>query len=86
MNIEKRLSLVTKLGTLKRLHVDRKVMAQNKKASKQMPALTIQTSAGPLKAMKVKIHGPSMLVQSGKPLSCGARAWLETRAVVERLA
>lgn len=63
-------------GTLKRLHVNRHVMAANKRDGTDLPALTVQTSAGPLRARAVEVLGPSRLVQSG------ARAWLETRAEV----
>lgn len=70
-------------GTVKRLHVDRQVMARNTAKGTFDPALTVQTSNGPLKAHAVRILGPSVLIQSRKPLSCGARAWVETHAEVE---
>ena len=70
-------------GIIKRLHVDRRVMAQNKKAGTEKPALTIQSSSGPVKARFAIVHGPSVFIQrDSKPLSCGARAWIETHAKV----
>lgn len=71
-------------GTIKRLHVNRHVIAANRKTGKRDPALTIQTSSGPFRALAVNILGPSTMVyHPDKPLSCGAVAWIETRATVE---
>jgi hypothetical protein len=72
-----------KHGTIKRLHVDRRVVASNAKNGTVHPAVTIQTSQGPFKAMRAEILGPSSFIYSPhKPLSCGARLWVETRAEV----
>lgn len=73
-------------GTVKRLHVDRRIVAQNVKAGKNAMAITVQTSKGPMKARSVNILGSSEFVQAGgkiKPLSCGARLWIQTRAALE---
>lgn len=71
-------------GTIKRLHVNRHVIADNRKNGKRGPALTIQTSRGPFRAHAVNILGPSTMIYSpDKPLSCGASAWIETCAAVE---
>jgi hypothetical protein len=83
-------------GTIKRIHVDRRVLAQNLKAGANAPAVTVQTSKGPLKAIQATVLGHSEMMQAGtfirdadgsrrtvKPLGCGARVWLETRAAVE---
>jgi len=77
---------MTKLaaGTIKRLHVDKHVIASNLKHGTDLPPLTVQTSKGPHKARTVKINGPSeFFYRPEKPLSCGARAWIETHAEVE---
>jgi hypothetical protein len=64
--------------TIKRLHVDRRRVRAG-----EPNAVTIQTSKGPIKAQRVEIRGPSTFVYSpDKPLSCGAKAWIETRAEV----
>lgn len=70
-------------GTIKRLHVDRRIIAQNRKSGADEPAITIQTSRGSVKARRVNIQGPCTFIQSAKPLSCGARLWVETRAAVD---
>ena len=69
-------------GTIKRVHVDRRIMAQNKRDGTNLPALTIQTSKGSIKARRVKLFEPTELLQVEKPLSCGARAYIETRGMV----
>lgn len=84
-----------KAGTVKRIHVDRRVMAYNRKNGTNEPACTVQTSKGSKKCIRAPILGVSEMRQAGrfqrddgswyevKPLSCGARAWVETRAAVE---
>ena len=70
-------------GTIKRLHVDRRVMAQNARSGRTDPPITIQTSKGPLKCKGAFINGPSVFVyRPEKPLSCGAKLWIETHAEV----
>jgi len=74
-------------GTVKRIHVDRRILAQNLKTGRNDPAITVQTSKGSLKANNVHVYGNCHFVQAGiggtKPLSCGARVWVETHAFVE---
>lgn len=71
-------------GLIKRIHVNKHVIASNLKLGKTEPAITVQTSDGPHRAHVVDIRGPSRMVYSpDKPLSCGARLWVETRAEVE---
>jgi hypothetical protein len=74
-------------GTIKRLHVDKQIIARNRKEGRDDPTLTIQTSKGSFKASVVLVDGPCKFIQAGpasgrKPLSCGARVWVETRAKV----
>jgi hypothetical protein len=48
------------------------------------PVLTVKTYKTNTYAHEVEIHGPSRVVHSpDKPLSCGARVWIETQAEVE---
>ena len=66
-------------GRIKRIHVD-----QHRIRAKQRDCITIQTSSGPIKAESITIHGASKMVyRPEKPLSCGARLWVETHAFVE---
>ena len=79
--------MVLSKGTIKRIHVDRRILAHNIKNGTDDPAITVQTSKGAMKASRVKINGPSELVQAGltaeRPLSCGARIWVQTRSEVD---
>ncbi len=73
-----------KAGTIKRIHVDRRVITQNRKDGGTRPHWTIQTSKGPIKCHEWKLYGP---VQGSSPmdkqLSCGARVYIMTHAAVE---
>lgn len=70
-------------GTIKRIHVDKHVIAANRKHGQDNPPVTIQTSKGAIKCRGVKINGPSEFIYSpDKPLHCGARLWIETKSEV----
>lgn len=71
--------LAGRSGTLKRVHVNKHIIAANVKSGRSDPAITVQTSKGSFTAHTVVIHGPSIM-RSDKPLSCGARIYLETHA------
>lgn len=71
--------LAGRTGPLKRVHVNKHIIAANVKSGRNDPAITVQTSAGSFVARKVVIHGPSVM-RSDKPLACGARIYLETNA------
>lgn len=76
--------MILAAGTVKRIHVDRRVLAQNRKSGGDKPAWTIQTSKGPIKCSEWKLHG--VIQGSGpqdKQLSCGARVYMVTYAKVE---
>jgi hypothetical protein len=70
-------------GTIKRIHVNQHHLRANRKDGGKRPVITVQTSKGPVYADHVDIKGESSLVfRPEKPLSCGARIWIETRAEV----
>lgn len=69
--------------TIKRIHVDKHIVAANRKHGRNDPAITVQTSKGSQKCYAVDIQGPSEVIQSETPLKCGARVWIETKAEVE---
>ena len=79
----KQIALASREGTIKRLHVDRHVIAANHKHGKFDPPISVQTSQGTLKAGTVEINGPSTIIYGGEcQLSCGARLWIETKAAI----
>jgi hypothetical protein len=66
------------------VHVNQHVIRANKKNGTSDPVLTVKTYKSNDYAHQVVIHGPSRVVYSpDKPLSCGARVWIETEGEVE---
>lgn len=72
-----------KAGTVKRIHVDRHVLAWNRKHGANAPAYTIQTSKGSIKTKIIVVHGTLVFDQTMRQLSCGARMYGITHAKVE---
>jgi len=67
----------------KRIHVNQHVIRRNHKTGETAPPISIKTSRGATNATEVFIQGPPTVVyKPEKPLSCGARVWLETDATV----
>jgi hypothetical protein len=74
---------ILRAGTIKRIHVDRHVLARNRKLGTHDPAWTIQTSKGAHKARWVEWKGATTSSKpTDKPLKCGARMWVETKGQV----
>lgn len=65
---------------IKRVHVNQHKLRQRlKDSSYNEPCYTIKHGGRTIYAREVEILGASKLVESiDKPLSCGARLWLET--------
>lgn len=65
------------------IHVNQHVIKRNSKLGTNEPVLTVKTYKANKYAHTAIINGPSKLVYSpNKPLSCGAKVWLETFAEV----
>lgn len=65
------------------IHVNQHVIKSNSKTGERKPVLTIKTYKSNTYANEVEIDGPSRIVYSpDKPLSCGAKVWIETEALV----
>jgi hypothetical protein len=71
-----------KAGTIKRLHVDRHIIAKDRKTGVRTAAITIQTSKGSIKTKFVHVNGPCSFLYPEKPLPCGARVYIETKSEV----
>ena len=68
---------------IKRIHVNQHRIKSNKKHNKKDPVLTVKTSKSNIYGHEVVIKGPSRVIyRPDKPLSCGARVWIETEADV----
>ena len=66
-----------------KIHVNQHVVRSNKKHGKKEPVLTVKTYKSNTYAHAVEINGPSKVIYSpDKPLSCGARVWIETESEV----
>jgi hypothetical protein len=66
------------------IHVNQHHIKWNQKNEEQRPVFTVKEGRKNTYAREVIIHGPSKVVYQPKnPLSCGARAWIETQAEVE---
>jgi hypothetical protein len=66
------------------IHVNMHNIRHNTKHGTDRPVFTVKHKGKNTYAAKVIINGPSQVVyQPDKPLSCGARAWIETFAELE---
>ena len=65
------------------IHVNMHVIRKNKKKGERNPTITVKTYKTNTYAHEVDILGPSKVIYSpDKPLSCGARLWIETHSEV----
>ena len=63
----------------KKIHINQHKIRANKKNNTNDPVITVKTSKSNTYASEVDILGKSKLVyRPTKPLSCGARVWIET--------
>ena len=68
---------------ISKIHVNRHVLAKNKKAGERIPPLTIRTYKGATTASELEIRGPCRLVYApDDPLPCGATVYLITESDV----
>ena len=68
----------------KRIHVNQHNIRHNAKHPESpKPVLTVKTYKENIKCDNVYIAGPSQVVfRPDKPLSCGAKVWIETEASI----
>lgn len=68
---------------IKRIHVNQHNIRFNKKTGSRRPVMSVKTSKKNHTGNSVEISGPCKVVYSpDKPLSCGARVWIETHSEV----
>jgi len=66
------------------VHVNQHIIRSNSKTGEREPVLTVKTYKENTYAHSVRIDGPCVVVYSpDKPLSCGAKVWIETQGNVE---
>jgi len=67
----------------KRIHVNQHIIRRNQKTGERKPVLTVKTYKSNDYCREVIIDGPCKVIYSpDKPLSCGARVWIETESEV----
>ena len=67
-----------------RIHVNQHKIRSNKKHNLNEPVITVKPSKSNDYGHEVEILGPSKIIYSpDKPLSCGARVWIETEGEVK---
>ena len=65
------------------VHVNQHKVRANGKTSARNPVLTVKTYKSNTYAHEIKIDGPCKVVyRPNKPLSCGAKVWIETQSEV----
>lgn len=65
------------------VHVNQHIIKSNAKTGAREPVLTVKTYKSNDYAHAVSILGPSRVIyQPDKPLSCGAKVWIETEGEV----
>lgn len=70
--------------TIKRIHINQHIIRRNAKTGEREPVITVKEGKKNTYGHSVTVHGPSKVVYSpDKPLSCGAKVWVETTAEVE---
>ena len=68
----------------KKIHINMHKIRANKKHGTNEPVITVKTYKTNTYGHEVEILGDSKVVYSpNKPLSCGARVWIETDAEVK---
>ena len=74
-------TMTLRAGIIKRIHVNQFDIRRG-----EPTPLRVKVSSGNYVCHSVEIHGPSTVVyRPEKPLSCGAKCWVETTAEVEVL-
>ena len=69
-----------------RIHVNQHKIRSNMKHGTNDPVITVKTSKSNIYTHEVDIKGPSKVIYSpDKPLSCGAKVWIETESDVVTL-
>ena len=65
------------------IHINQHVIKSNHKNNKRDPVITVKTYKSNNYGHQVDILGPSKVIYSpDKPLSCGAKVWIETDSEV----
>jgi hypothetical protein len=65
------------------IHVNQHVIKHNNKTGERKPVITVKTYKDNTYSNEVYVDGPCRIIyRPDKPLSCGAKVWIETQANV----
>ena len=65
------------------IHVNQHVIKRNTKTGERKPVITVKTYKDNTYSNEVYVDGPCRIVyRPDKPLSCGAKVWIETQSNV----
>jgi hypothetical protein len=65
------------------IHVNQHTIKSNNKTGERKPVITVKTYKDNRYAKEVYVDGPCKIIyRPDKPLSCGAKVWIETVANV----
>ena len=68
---------------IKKIHINQHHIRSNSKHNTNLPVVSVKTYKENIKGNSVKINGASTVIYNpDKPLSCGAKVWIETKAEV----
>ena len=66
------------------IHINQHVIRKNNKTGEREPVITCKTYKDNTYCHEVTINGPCKVIYSpDKPLSCGAKVWIETTEEVD---
>jgi len=69
---------------IKRIHVNQHIIRSNNKKDTREPVITVKSGKQNIYCDRVLLDGLAEVVYSpDKPLSCGAKVWIETSDTVE---
>ena len=81
--LDRRASAQQKGYMKKYIHINQHIIRRNKSNGYNEPVITVKTYKSNDYGHEVTVNGPCKIVYSpDKPLSCGARVWIETEASV----
>ena len=67
----------------KKIHINQHIIKSNAKTGADDPVITVKTYKSNEYGSEVIVTGPCKIIYSpDKPLSCGAKVWIETDAEV----
>jgi len=71
-------------GLRKQIHINQHVIKRNANTGERNPVITVKTYKSNDYGHELEIAGPSIVKYSpDKPLSCGAKVWIETNAEIK---